>query len=187
MYWQSRAATFMHRSIDEEQDQTALGAILSYADIVFHSNSKASPKTKRHLALFCERAGKPLILSVVSQSGPRGVVPYRINRLQAHKLQLSYLCSVVRLRSGGGSPSHYQLSCAPTAAPDHTSAQRISRQRFSALAHGRRIAFVHSGIPAGQLTETAGPFWVQRFFKHCEGSLGIVGAFVATWIGQSIG
>jgi putative ABC transport system substrate-binding protein len=28
-----------------------------------------------------------------------------------------------------------------------------------------RIAFVHSGIPANQLTETAGPFWVRRF---CE-------------------
>jgi putative ABC transport system substrate-binding protein len=29
----------------------------------------------------------------------------------------------------------------------------------------RRIAFVHSGIPADQLTETAGPFWVRRFFE----------------------
>jgi ABC transporter substrate binding protein len=28
-----------------------------------------------------------------------------------------------------------------------------------------RIAFVHSGIPAGQLTETAGPFWVRRFYE----------------------
>jgi putative tryptophan/tyrosine transport system substrate-binding protein len=28
-----------------------------------------------------------------------------------------------------------------------------------------RIAFVHSGIPANQLTETAGPFWVRRFFE----------------------
>jgi putative tryptophan/tyrosine transport system substrate-binding protein len=25
------------------------------------------------------------------------------------------------------------------------------------------IAFVHSGIPADQLTEKAGPFWVRRF------------------------
>jgi putative ABC transport system substrate-binding protein len=28
-----------------------------------------------------------------------------------------------------------------------------------------RIAFVHSGIPAGQLTENAGPFWVRRFYE----------------------
>src|SRR5262245_14483469 len=60
-YWRSRAATFLHHSIEEEHDQTALGAILTYADIVFHSSCKASPQTKRHLALFCERAGKPLI------------------------------------------------------------------------------------------------------------------------------
>src|SRR5215467_6626422 len=40
-YWQSRAATFMHHSIEQEHDQTGLGAILTYADIVFHSNSKA--------------------------------------------------------------------------------------------------------------------------------------------------
>jgi putative ABC transport system substrate-binding protein len=38
-----------------------------------------------------------------------------------------------------------------------------------------RIAFVHSGIPADQLTETAGPFWVRRFYEtlrrlgHVEG------------------
>jgi putative ABC transport system substrate-binding protein len=29
----------------------------------------------------------------------------------------------------------------------------------------RRIAFVHSGIPADKLTETAGPFWVRRFYE----------------------
>lgn len=28
-----------------------------------------------------------------------------------------------------------------------------------------RIAFVHSGIPANKLTETAGPFWVRRFHE----------------------
>jgi putative tryptophan/tyrosine transport system substrate-binding protein len=28
----------------------------------------------------------------------------------------------------------------------------------------RRIAFVHSGIAADKLTETAGPFWVRRFY-----------------------
>ena len=28
-----------------------------------------------------------------------------------------------------------------------------------------RIAFVHSGIPADLLTETAGPFWVRRFYQ----------------------
>ena len=38
-----------------------------------------------------------------------------------------------------------------------------------------RIAFVHSGIPAEQLTETAGPLWVRRFYEalrklgHLEG------------------
>jgi len=29
----------------------------------------------------------------------------------------------------------------------------------------RRIAFVHSGIPADQLTEAAGPLWVRRFLQ----------------------
>jgi putative ABC transport system substrate-binding protein len=29
----------------------------------------------------------------------------------------------------------------------------------------RRIAFVHSGIAADKLTETAGPFWVRRFYE----------------------
>ena len=28
-----------------------------------------------------------------------------------------------------------------------------------------RIAFVHSGIPADQLTETTGPFWVRRVYE----------------------
>jgi putative tryptophan/tyrosine transport system substrate-binding protein len=28
-----------------------------------------------------------------------------------------------------------------------------------------RIAFVHSGIPADLLTETAGPFWVRQFYQ----------------------
>ena len=32
-----------------------------------------------------------------------------------------------------------------------------------------RIAFVHSGIPAGQLTESAGPFWVRRFYQTLRG------------------
>jgi putative ABC transport system substrate-binding protein len=32
-----------------------------------------------------------------------------------------------------------------------------------------RIAFVHSGIPADQLTETAGPFWVRRFYEVLRG------------------
>lgn len=32
-----------------------------------------------------------------------------------------------------------------------------------------RIAFVHSGIPADQLTETAGPFWVRRFYATLRG------------------
>lgn len=33
----------------------------------------------------------------------------------------------------------------------------------------RRIAFVHSGIPADQLTEAAGPFWVRRFYETLRG------------------
>jgi putative ABC transport system substrate-binding protein len=33
----------------------------------------------------------------------------------------------------------------------------------------RRIAFVHSGIPASQLTEAAGPFWVRQFYKALRG------------------
>lgn len=33
----------------------------------------------------------------------------------------------------------------------------------------RRIAFVHSGIPADQLTEAAGPFWVKRFYETLRG------------------
>jgi putative tryptophan/tyrosine transport system substrate-binding protein len=40
-------------------------------------------------------------------------------------------------------------------------AQQTARQH--------RIAFVHSGIPADQLTETAGPFWVRQFFEALRG------------------
>lgn len=32
-----------------------------------------------------------------------------------------------------------------------------------------RIALVHSGIPADQLTEAAGPFWVRRFYEELRG------------------
>ena len=32
-----------------------------------------------------------------------------------------------------------------------------------------RIALVHSGIPADQLTEAAGPFWVRQFFEALRG------------------
>ena len=32
-----------------------------------------------------------------------------------------------------------------------------------------RIAFVHSGFPADQLTEAAGPFWVRRFYETLRG------------------
>jgi putative tryptophan/tyrosine transport system substrate-binding protein len=32
-----------------------------------------------------------------------------------------------------------------------------------------RIALVHSGIPANQLTEAAGPFWVRRFHETLRG------------------
>src|SRR6478735_6013799 len=33
----------------------------------------------------------------------------------------------------------------------------------------RRLAFVHSGIPADKLTESAGPFWVRRFYETLRG------------------
>jgi putative ABC transport system substrate-binding protein len=33
----------------------------------------------------------------------------------------------------------------------------------------QRIAFVHSGIAADKLTETAGPFWVRRFYETLRG------------------
>src|ERR1700686_192372 len=37
--------------------------------------------------------------------------------------------------------------------------------RGQSLPKPRRIAFVHSGIAADKLTETAGPFWVRRFHE----------------------
>jgi len=49
----------------------------------------------------------------------------------------------------------------------------------------RRLAFVHSGIPADRLTEGAGPFWMQRFFAtlrglgDVEGSNLVIGRFSA--------
>src|SRR5262249_21374639 len=49
------------------------------------------------------------------------------------------------------------LSGAAAAWPRAGWAQQAPRQH--------RIAFVHSGIPADQLTETAGPFWVRRFYQ----------------------
>src|SRR5438046_14428 len=33
----------------------------------------------------------------------------------------------------------------------------------------RRIAFVHSGLAAAQLTETSETFWVRRFFAELRG------------------
>jgi putative ABC transport system substrate-binding protein len=33
----------------------------------------------------------------------------------------------------------------------------------------RRLAFVHSGIPVDRLTESAGPFWMRRFFETLRG------------------
>jgi len=33
----------------------------------------------------------------------------------------------------------------------------------------RRLAFVHSGIPASRLTESGGPFWVRRFYETLRG------------------
>jgi putative ABC transport system substrate-binding protein len=37
------------------------------------------------------------------------------------------------------------------------------------LRRPRRIAFVHSGIRADQLTESTGPFWVRRFYETLRG------------------
>jgi putative ABC transport system substrate-binding protein len=48
------------------------------------------------------------------------------------------------------------LSGAAIAFPFGASAQQAQQ---------RRIAFVHSGIPADLLTESAGPFWVRRFYQ----------------------
>jgi putative tryptophan/tyrosine transport system substrate-binding protein len=45
--------------------------------------------------------------------------------------------------------------------PPSVRAQQTARQH--------RIAFVHSGIPADQLTETAGPVWVRQFFEALRG------------------
>jgi putative ABC transport system substrate-binding protein len=48
-----------------------------------------------------------------------------------------------------------------------------------------RLAFVHSGVPADKLTESAGPFWVRRVYQtlrelgHVEGSNLIVERFSA--------
>jgi putative tryptophan/tyrosine transport system substrate-binding protein len=47
------------------------------------------------------------------------------------------------------------VSAAAVSRPFAARAQQTAKQH--------RIAFVHSGIPANQLTETAGPFWVKRF------------------------
>jgi ABC-type uncharacterized transport system substrate-binding protein len=41
--------------------------------------------------------------------------------------------------------------------------------RGQSLPKPRRIAFVHSGIAADKLTETAGPFWVRRFYETLRG------------------
>ena len=49
------------------------------------------------------------------------------------------------------------LNGAAIAFPFGASAQQAQKQR--------RIAFVHSGIPADLLTESAGPFWVRRFYQ----------------------
>ena len=49
------------------------------------------------------------------------------------------------------------LSGATIAFPFGAHAQQAQKQH--------RIAFVHSGIPADLLTETAGPFWVRRFYQ----------------------
>src|SRR5262249_13868336 len=53
----------------------------------------------------------------------------------------SFLSEVYDASDQEGAPRPYQsISFAPTAAPSHSSAQRLSRQRFRALAHGGRRA-----------------------------------------------
>ena len=53
------------------------------------------------------------------------------------------------------------VSAAAVSWPFAARAQQTAKQH--------RIAFVHSGIPADQLTETAGPFWVKRFYETLRG------------------
>ena len=43
----------------------------------------------------------------------------------------------------------------------------------------RRIAFVHSGIPAAQLTEASETFWVRRFFAELRAFGNVEGANLA--------
>ena len=43
----------------------------------------------------------------------------------------------------------------------------------------RRIAFVHSGIPAAQLTEASETFWVRRFFAELRALGNVEGANLA--------
>ena len=43
----------------------------------------------------------------------------------------------------------------------------------------RRIALVHSGIPADRLTEKAGPFWVRRFHETLRGLGDVEGSNLA--------
>jgi putative tryptophan/tyrosine transport system substrate-binding protein len=47
----------------------------------------------------------------------------------------------------------------------------VALQPFAANAQQmpRRLAFVHSGIPADRLTESGGPFWVRRFYEALRG------------------
>lgn len=51
--------------------------------------------------------------------------------------------------------------------------------RSQTLRKTRRIAFVHSGIRADQLTEAAGPFWVRRFYETLRGLGDIEGGNLA--------
>ena len=51
----------------------------------------------------------------------------------------SFLSEVHYASDQEGAPVPLLASFAPTAAPGHSSAQRLSRQRFSAMAHGRLL------------------------------------------------
>jgi putative ABC transport system substrate-binding protein len=63
-----------------------------------------------------------------------------------------------------------------------TSASSLLRPhalRSQTLRKTHRIAFVHSGIRADQLTENAGPFWVRRFYETLRGLGDIEGGNLA--------
>src|SRR3954454_4690777 len=71
---------------------------------------------------------------------------------------LSFL-SKAREASGSEAPRfHHVLGGAAAAWPHQLGAQQPS--------NSRRIAFVHSGIPAAKLSESGGVFWIKTFYEE---------------------